>query len=247
MKNTLTLAAGFVFVFAMLGRAEADLNVIGLEGELEHNSEFLFGFSGTSNAQLVLTFSSGGPVTLSTNGEQGWWSSNFANTDGNTNYFVGDLSNNGSQLLNNFFTFNVVGQSPTVTSATLRVVRETGESDLGAVAHTYSTFDVSTDATTLNLTNGTNAAIFNDLGSGNSYGSFVITVAGSTSEVLLLNLNGNAVADINAAIAGGSRFSLGGTLTPSAAAVPEPSTFALIAIGGLGMAWSALRRRRHSL
>ena len=45
---------------------------------------------------------SGGVVSLNTNGLQGWWSATESNSPGNTNYFVGDLSFDGSALLNDF-------------------------------------------------------------------------------------------------------------------------------------------------
>jgi hypothetical protein len=87
--------------------------------------------------------------------------------------------------------------------ATLRV--NAGFSTGGDLIETVGFFDVSTDAATLNFNDGTNEAIFADLGTGRSYGTFSVNrgVLGDLSFVL----NADAVADINAARSG--CFSLG--------------------------------------
>jgi hypothetical protein len=60
--------------------------------------------------------------------------------------------------------------------------------------------------------------------------------------LLSFSLNGNAVANINAAIGGGATyFSIGGTLAP---AVPEPGSLTLLGLGAFGLFGYAWRRRR---
>ena len=91
-----------------------------------------------------------------------------------------------------------------------------------ASSETYGLFDVHTDAVTLNYNEGTNPTIFADLGSGVSYGTFLVerpppwiptpTIANSStdSNVLTFQLNADAIANINATA--GGFFSIGGTL-----------------------------------
>lgn len=209
--------------------------------------EYLFGFSGGTPMTLTLdgsTVLSTGTNPLGSGSNQGWWSTNNFNPngDGNDNYFVGSL---GQAQLNNFFTFDISNLINPVSTVTLNLMRYSGWSDLGNLNHTYSLFDVSTDASVLNATNGFSAAIAGDLGSGVSYGSYVISVSGSSGEILNLSLNSAAVADLNAAIAADQRyFSIGGTLTPGGTnSVPEGGsllTFFGLAFAGL----VALRRRK---
>jgi hypothetical protein len=246
MFRRVLLAAISVFVLS-IAPARAAVNVIGLEGELEHNSEYLFGFSGLNLAQLRLDLSGGGTIFVSTNGDQGWWNENTGHDTTNTNYIVGDLSTNGTDEFNNFFTFNLgslAGQ--TVVSATLQAIREFGLSDLGNTSHTYTLFDVTTSAAALNSTSNANASIFNDLETGVSYGAFNVTVAGSPAEQLSFGLNGSGVSDINAAIGGSQIFSIGGTLTPGVAGVvPEAATVLIWAtLTGIGLAAGWRRSRK---
>ncbi|MBN1854022.1 MAG: hypothetical protein JW829_14930, partial [Pirellulales bacterium] len=143
MKMTSTICLTLTF---LLGISISSLASITGAGDFEHNSEFLFGWSGGSSYpqenELDLVFQSGGTATLDTNTNnftvgvrnQGWWNreGNFANAqDTNDNYFVGDLSNDGTQLLNNFFTFDISNLSGTVVGATLQLVRWHGGSDSG--------------------------------------------------------------------------------------------------------------------
>jgi hypothetical protein len=226
--------------------AHAAINVVGLEGDFQHGSEFLFGFSGGIPNHLSLGLSGGGSVTLSTGtslfgigNNQGWWSATFGNSDGNDNWIAGDPFANGTTVLNNFFTFDLTSLfGQTIVSATLEVTRASGQSTTGQTSHTYHVFDVATAAATLNATNGTSAAITDDLGSGTSYGSFSVTVAGSFSDVLSFNLNAAALADINSALANSQQFfSVGGTIFPlQVGAVPEPGMFMVWALlAGIGL------------
>ena len=136
-------------------------------------SKYAFGFSGyDGNESLIRNLASGGVVSLNTNGLQGWWSATFPNSPGNTNYFVGDLFSDGTTLLNDFFTFdisNLAGQI--AVSATLSVTQFDVLSDSGRASKLYYLFEVSTPAGLLDAIGGTNATIYNDLGSGNSYGN----------------------------------------------------------------------------
>jgi hypothetical protein len=150
------------------------------------------------------------------NNNQGWWTAaGPANQNTNDNYFVGkdDLG----REFRDFFTFDLrlVPADLTVVSATLRV--NAGFSNAGDLLETVGLFDVSTDATTLNRNNGVNPAIFEDLGTGRSYGTFPVNrgVLGDLS----FPLEAAAVADINAARAG--YFSIGGRLVSFSRPDPE--------------------------
>jgi hypothetical protein len=137
---------------------------------------------------------------------QGFYSPGISNVTTNENYITGTAISGGQQFYRSFFTFDLsslVGY--TVTSATLQLTTFGVTAD--AATETLGFYDVSTDAATLNNNTGTNSTIYNDLGSGKSYGQFTLTIAGLPS-VLSFNLNSDAVTDINAA--SGGWFSVGG-------------------------------------
>ncbi len=205
---------------------------------------------------------------------QGWWSATALNTNTNTSYFTGERDDGA--ILRSFFTFdlsslNLAGQ--TITAATLEVARYAYDSN--DANETVAFFDVSTDAATLNNNTGSNAAIFNDLGSGKNYGTFVVN-SYTSSMVLTLSfaLNANALADISAAE--GQFFSIGGALTSitpaggenesifsgssstgiqrltiqTVATAPEPASILLFAPGLAGFVlrkYMAMRARRIRL
>jgi len=177
---------------------------------------------------------------------QGWWSDTREARDDNDNYGTGISPD--EETSRSFFTFDLASLSLPVISATLELTRfnylSTAESE------TFGLFDVSTDAVTLNNNTGINLTIFNDLGTGVSYGEFEILSDGLSTDVLSFELNAAAISDINATI--GGWFSIGGALlSPSLPAaifgssqdggvqrlvlevVPEPATLVLVGLGTL--------------
>jgi len=155
--------------------------------------------------------------------------------------------------IRNFFTFDLSSLSDAVVSATLRLTRFDYYSS--ADSEIYGLFDVSTDTAILNDTNGVNAAIYADLGTGVSYGEFEVFSTSDPNDVLTFVLNAAAIDAINAA--SGGWFSIGGVLlspgSPSQdveglfagshkddgvqelvlEVIPEPATITLLAIGAL--------------
>lgn len=211
------------------------------------SASFIFGDTNSGTAQdLILSLSGGGTATLSTSqheftpgtDNQGWWSPNSFNFNSNDNIIVGGYA---GYLYNDFFTFYLPNNLPvgSVTGATLRI-NDTGSSQ-GPFPVTYSLYDVSTPAATLNNNAGTSTAIYNDLGSGVQYAS--VGLGAYPSSPFNVALNANALTNINQSF--GGYFSIGGTLNPSSVPVPEPS---ILGMFGLGLAMlgglSALRRRQ---
>ena len=193
---------------------------------------YLFGYSEGSNILKINT-----TQTLTTDFSpnwggysQGWWSTDYSADDSNDNYIVGTI---GTSQFRDFFTFAIPEGLGTVTSAEL-ILNRFGSDGLPV---TYSLFDVSTDTTTLNQNNGVNMAIFNDLGSGVSYGS--VYVADTLNDPLVISLNSAALAAIQGAE--GGFFSVGGTLSDGMA-TPEPATVGLFGAGLL--AFGLVRRFR---
>jgi hypothetical protein len=216
---------------------------------------------GTSDASVVSQLGKTG---------QGWWSLDTTNILTNTNYSTGtspDVSPGIDFSYRSFFTFdlsNPVLQGQTITGATLRLQAflGTGYNDGGLI----SFFDVSTSASALNHTVGiAPLAIWNDLGSGVSYGTGTVgspsrPIVFQSTDILDFQLNSAAIADLNNAI-GNGLFSIGATkalreifsgsgangnqqlvleLSPS---VPEPSTWVMLILGFTGFGFMAYRRK----
>jgi hypothetical protein len=207
------------------------------------SADYIMGFSGAplsldiklSDGSHFITSTSWSPVSASSY-NQGWWSNTAGNSDDNSNTIAGDFA--GSQY-RNFFSFDIANLNLTGKTITRAVL----SGDVAGVQGTdisYYLFDVSTDVYTLNANNGTSTSIFNDLGTGNSYGGYSIDASDSnTTKNFILDFN--AISDITATKdAGGNFFSIGGALQPGA--VPEPMTMAVLGLGAAAM----LRRRRRA-
>jgi PEP-CTERM motif len=165
----------------------------------------------------VITFSTSDSRFDNNVNNQGWWSNISNNFDSNDNYITGFtnfgiITFGGPTEWRSFFTFDLSTLDLTgqvLLSATLEVVRSLYDSS--DPTETIAFFDVSTNAATLNNNFGMNTAIFNDLGSGATYGSFVVPAySESSTEALAFLLNTAALADI--ASAAGGFFSIGGAL-----------------------------------
>ncbi len=171
--------------------------------------------SGVAGAGAALS-TSDSPFTPGVD-NQGWWGGDpvASAVDENSNYFVGRTIDTE---LRNFFTFDtgaLAGQ--TVVSATL--VLRSGCGAGADATETVALFDVSTDPAALNDNAGYDADIFDDLGTGTSYGTFVVPTGQSAEAATRFALNAAALADLNAAA--GGFFSVGGAVQSFAETPPE--------------------------
>lgn len=195
--------------------------------------------------------------------DQGWWSDGATSFSNNNNYIVGNnvVTNRGTNSYRNYFIFDLstLPAGEVVTSAILQLDRA---NSFGDPLQTYGLFDVSTPIATLrNKVNNPNSSIYNDLGTGTSYGSFVVNRNDPASPIDFV-LNGAGVAAINGNA--GGVFTLGGSLlnsspgqqylfglsqgsvqrlyleTKAATAVPTPALLP----GLIGMGVAAWRKRK---
>ena len=141
----------------------------------------------------------------------------------------------------NFFVFNLAGVDRPVTSAKLMVYSGTISAELD-----YSLYGATQAITQLSNGVSPDTTLYDELGQGVKYGSFVID-SGNSAHTLMLALNAAAVSGINAAILGRKTAI---AISGAAIAVPEPSTWITMLAGfaGLGLAayQQASRRRAAS-
>jgi len=205
----------------------------------------------------LLTSIASASVTVTLNPTvRGWYeSAGDNNAEPTANYLTGSYGLEHRS----FFVFNLNGLTG-ITSATLKLYQpSTGYYSPNGFAQTLFLYNVTTPAT--QLIAGTNStAIFNDLGSGTSYGNRDYTPADNNTFTTLV-LNAAGLNDANAA--GGGYFSVGGALPINAntgfifgdsqislsdtqlivtgSQTPEPASAGIV-LGALSL--TMLRRRR---
>ena len=210
-------------------------------------SAYLFGGGtndGVGGQQLALVLADGSTLVANTASRPlstmpgkenfGWWSDAFSRAPGNDNYLSGFV-NVWPATFRNFFSFDLSNLNGSVVGATLLL--NAYSASWPTTKLLYELYDVSTDPYVLQNKSGLDPVIFQDLGSGRSYGSIEVFDPQYESPTLKIALNAYAIEDINSHQ--GNYFTLGGVTTP----IPEPSTAGL-ALGGIVLL--ALRRSRQS-
>lgn len=137
--------------------------------------------------------------------DRGYYSATGNHDPANDNYYAGY---NGSQFGNtfrNFFVFDLPGA--TVLSATLYLWNPSNGHYSLDPSETYSLFDVSTSIAALRAGGSGLSGIYNDLGSGTSYGSVTVTSA-SNGTYISIPLNSSFPNAAN-----GGSIALGGAIT----------------------------------
>ncbi|MBV8457269.1 MAG: hypothetical protein JO122_11715 [Acetobacteraceae bacterium] len=196
-----------------------------------------YAFAGSSydrNEYLALSFAGGGSADVYTDGFQGWVGTRATNfstggPDGNPSYLTG---NDAEGLFNDYFVFDLSGQTSTVTSASMTVGRDTVVGNM-----TWSLYAPTVPPASLGDAVSPNPRLYAELVGGPLYGSVALKQA-DTSSLVTVQLDPAAVAAINGMI-GKGEFAAGGTVN---AAVPEPAGAFLIILGLLGVGIARYRR-----
>ena len=164
---------------------------------------------------IGMSFSRGQTVTIATM-HRGWYRADGLNDPANLNYITGNLgSNPPTGPYRSFFAFNLTQVTNLIVSAELQLQNPVFGYNSEDSAEILGIFDVTTPFSS--LTNGTGGtAAFNDLGSGVLFGSATVDDSMNYGFTVLVDLNANGIAALNAARGGVVAFGgshLTGTLT----------------------------------
>jgi hypothetical protein len=153
-------------------------------------------------SQAAVAGRNGASVTVNW-ADSGWWNNAGLHTASNKNYIAG-------RAFHDYFVFNLGAVSQPITAAQLRLEMPTDGYNSNDSTETFALFDVSTPLAELQASGTGRLDIFNDLGSGTSYGSRVYSVADNNT-ITSLTLNSSGINALNGAF--GNPFPLGGAVT----------------------------------
>ena len=143
-------------------------------------------------------------------GTTGWYDSTGSHNSNNSNYIVGGPISYGTYT-HNFFVFDLSAVGPQILSADLLVTQGVTVSEYPyETSLPYDLYDISTPTPTLISTQTGQTGIYQDLGSGTSYGTFNISTDYTYENRLDFTLNQAALQDLNAHR--GDTFAIGGAL-----------------------------------
>lgn len=222
---------------------------------------------------LVCTKRLNADLASITASDSGWYDVNGYHDSGNKNYVashntpfiyypIGYPIPSGTTPLRNYLAFDLSGVSGNIIGATLRLQNPV---ESWTTPPTYTIYDVTAPSNVVKssqlvLNDPVGVGVFNDLGSGTSFGSILVdgSFSGGIAEI---SINSAGIAALNAAK--GGDFVFGGSLSASfdeqfvfgfthdgvfvrelvlqTASVPEPSSALLM----IGASIAALRLRKH--
>lgn len=206
--------------------------------------------------------------------DQGFYDSrgsHFASNESHpVGYFDGGPTPQNSAELRNWFLFDLSGVTSQIVSAELRLYNPINGYDSPDASETYALHNVSAESNDLRagyaLGSLEGISIWQDLGTGTSFGSRVVLPFEENTEISVA-LNAEALAELNTSngfwSVGGRLSTISGdpvrqalfvdfsgspaaslVLTTAPAAVPEPSSLTLAGVlGGIGLVGRLIRRR----
>jgi hypothetical protein len=170
---------------------------------------------GTAHTVLGGFASSAGAGTVTLDAlDAGSWDNFGFHFAGNEQYLVGQEG--AGLVFNDYFVFDLSGISQEITSAQLTLSNPFGSYVSPDPSETINFSEVSTPINQLEATGFDQVGIFNDLGSGTSFGTQTVTPG---TDVVTTTLNANG---LNALTAGlGAQFAIGGSLTTISGTDPQ--------------------------
>ena len=143
--------------------------------------------------------------------DSGWYTHAGYHGPDNTNYMVGECAPpqcSQSVVFRNFLVFDLTTVAGQILTASLMIENPDDGYESADSFETWTVFDVSTPITTLVAGGSGLTDIYDDLGSGTSYGSAIVT---PTSTLVTVQLNSVAISTLDATV--GGQFGIGGALT----------------------------------
>ena len=217
ISNFVAPAKGTYFI-RVIGADDTDYSLVvtrGADFSIEDNDSFDTAqpilSSETAGRQWMLGSIGNETVTLDAF-DSGWWASFGSHNPNNPIYFAGLVP--GFAELRNFVAFDVPEDVTNLFNAELRLFNPASPPGDGYFSadptETFEVFDVVTPVPELVAGGDGRVDIFEDLGTGSSYGSRVVS-ADDNGTVVSIDLNQDAIDDIRAA--SGGQFATGGALT----------------------------------
>ena len=203
-------------------------------------------------------------VNASASGWYAAWNPGATDPQLDTNAKPNSLQNyvawNDGYIVNNFFVFDLAGVTgPIISPSELNLLIPAQGVYAPNGSLTYTLFDVSTPVSDL-LAGVPSSSILDDLGSGISFGSAVVTES-DNGTVFVVSFNQAGIAALNSSL--GGLFAIGGSITSGTGyafgytggqvpyltldppSVPEPASLVLFGSGLIGLATCMRSKRRR--
>lgn len=136
---------------------------------------------------------------------------NVGNGGSGPSYIAGRVTPPGDSVFRDFFAFDLTGVNDQISAATLRLSNPSGGYSSVDPTETFTLFDVTTPINTLlNAGHFLQATVFDDLGTGTSYGSVVMSPA-DNGNIVTITFNAAGLTALNGAR--GGQFAVGGSVT----------------------------------